>query len=106
MVAIFKFSRRHLQSKYHFEQLCSNPGCSIFAFQDEMDQAESTAFLFSSWKAFLVVLSSDQPITVSPKTCQRITACLIKAIREQLNSKQPGVNFIPYLPIPRLNRRL
>ena len=58
-----------------------------------MDQSESAAFLFGSWKAFLVVLSSDQPITVSPKTCQRITACLIKAIREQLNYKQPGKLF-------------
>jgi hypothetical protein len=46
--------------------------------------------LLSSWKAFLIVLSRDQPIPVSPKTCQTVAVSIIKAVREQLSSGNPG----------------
>jgi hypothetical protein len=63
-------------------------------FQDG-DEVNESAFLLSSWKAFLIVLSRDQPIAVSPKTCQLVVASLIKAVRGQLSSRNPG-SCIPH----------
>ena len=43
-------------------------------------------FLLASWKTLLIVLSKDQPISLSPGVCSKITDSLIKSIRAQLSS--------------------
>ena len=48
--------------------------------------ADLPIFLLASWKTLLIVLSKDQPITLSPGVCHKITDSLIKSIRAQLTS--------------------
>lgn len=42
--------------------------------------------LLGAWKAFLIILSKDQPVTVVPSQCHVVAASLIRAIRLQLAS--------------------
>ena len=51
---------------------------------------DDAIFLLGSWKTFLVVLSKDQPIAVSPKQCNLIIDCLIKSIRHHIRSNIYG----------------
>lgn len=41
-------------------------------------------FLLGSWKTFLVIVSKDQPVSVSPVVCHSIASSLVKAIRGHL----------------------
>ena len=43
-------------------------------------------FLLSSWKTLLMVLSKDQPVSLSPGVCHKIIDSLIKSIRAQITS--------------------
>jgi hypothetical protein len=39
--------------------------------------------LFGSWKTFMVVLTRDQPVNLSPSLCQHVAQSLIESIRYQ-----------------------
>ena len=57
---------------------------SILSADEKSDDIGT--FLLASWKTLLMVLSKDQPVSLSPGVCHKITDSLIKSIRAQMTS--------------------
>ena len=53
---------------------------------DRSEKNDSVALL-SSWKAFLIILSKDQPVPISPIQCQMIISSLIGSIKRHMSSE-------------------
>ena len=62
--------------------------CSSISDSSVLGQVDVTddlsIFLLGSWKTFLIVVSKEQPLTLSPHVCHLIVMAFIKATRAQL----------------------
>ncbi len=54
--------------------------------EDMQKEEKERVSLLGAWKTFVVVLSRDQPVTISPSQCHLVSVQLVKAIRSSLAS--------------------
>ena len=62
---------------------CSSSDTSVLG-QAHVTTDDLAIFLLGSWKTFLIVVSKEQPLTLSPHVCHLIVMAFIEAIRGQL----------------------
>ena len=58
-----------------------------FDEEDDKDDRGLNANLLGAWKAFLIILTRDQPVTLSPVQCRMLSTGLIKGLRKQLKKE-------------------
>ncbi len=55
------------------------------SYLPEPKKKEESVSLLSAWKAFLVVLSKDQPVPISPQQCHQVSSGLVQVIEDHLS---------------------
>jgi hypothetical protein len=81
----------------HFEMWCrtvldqvgSDSMVSFNTTAFSLDSSNDHIALLSAWKCFLVVLSKDQPVSLSPVQCHVVASKLISTIRRLISSEGP-----------------
>ena len=88
-------------SKHIFvhELVCDfmSKNCVSWSGNSPEENEDLSTFILGSWQTFLVVLSKEQPLTLSPNICHLITMAFIKAIRARLGDEKLNMKIITSL---------
>ena len=68
----------------------ANGDASVFAKWRADSNSNNHHVLLAAWKSFLVVLTKDQPVTVSPVQCHAVSSKLIRTVKRLVSSTDLG----------------
>ena len=68
----------------------ANGDASVFAKWSADSNSNNHHVLLAAWKSFLVVLTKDQPVTVSPVQCHAVSSKLIRTVKRLVSSTDLG----------------